>query len=742
MSFLRKMRYRLLSHICTGDAKRRYKEKYKKTKMNIANSVRACLETLNIVSVNDNKCIEYYNDYISLIERIRSGTYKGIYVMGSCDMGWFEVFKQRHHHIAEHLMKNDYIVICAMNPEYELDKTETIKQVSKNLYLVNFYDKSNWMKMITRIAFESDKIFYHLIGTERYTTCNDVEYLKSIGYKIVYEYFDELSKDIFPNLSDESIKRHHMFLKDKEVLIVATAQNLYSKATAHRTENVILSKNAVCLEDWIIDEDNYTPKEMLDIVASRKKIIGFYGSFAPWIDYEYIKHLAKEMPDCNIVMIGYDYEWGKGAFAKSRISELPNVHIINSQPYNKLKYFSQFFDVAMIPFRIYEVTNSVSPVKLFEFMAQGIPVVTSDMPECRLYDSCLIAKSKEEFVEKIKYALAMKDNKDFISKLKDDAAKNTWSARGEQVLELLNANMAETNDIILSIGIPCYNMESLIDVCLRSLHIRSIFKNIEVIVVNDGSLDRSSDLVKLYNSMFENRVIIVDKENGGHGSCINAAVKVASGKYFKLVDSDDYLDSVALLQHIHFLKNCNSDAVVTNYRRFFNDGSTEEVSYAHKLIEKEYVIGDFIDELMTDDGYLSYVHMHALTYKTSILKNIKITEKSFYVDNEYIAYPVKVVNNISYQNIHLYMYYIGRPGQSVNPEIAIKRSEQNYNIIKNIINFSESLSGRLKDYVQFIVYYESYFYVQYNNDPAKESEVLSYWKKTNSKYYELLKAIK
>lgn len=145
---------------------------------------------------------------------------------------------------------------------------------------------------------------------------------------------------------------------------------------------------------------------------------------------------------------------------------------------------------------------------------------------------------------------------------------------------------------------------------------------------------------------------------------------------------------------------------------------------------------------MTDDGYLSYVHMHALTYKTSILKNIKITEKSFYVDNEYIAYPVKVVNNISYQNIHLYMYYIGRPGQSVNPEIAIKRSEQNYNIIKNIINFSESLSGRLKDYVQFIVYHESYFYVQYNNDPAKESEVLSYWKKTNSKYYELLKAIK
>lgn len=733
---LKDLKYRLLSHILWGRKQQHYKRKWKDAKSKSLKKKFVKLSRL----FPTNTLTKDIADLSELQIALKCNDYAGIYVMGSCEMGWFEIFKQRHHHIAEYLMKQNFLIICAMNPLYELDKTNNIKFQSKNLALVNFYDKELWKQIIDTIALNTNSNkYYHLIGTERYTTPDNIGYLKSLNYQIVYEYFDEINREIFPNLSQMSLDRHELLLKDKDVLVIATSDNLYEKACKYRTQNVIKSLNAVNLGDWK-NADEFTPPVMEKILEKNHKIIGFYGSFAPWIDFELIKNLALSRPEYEIVMIGYDYEGGKGAFAKSKIQELENVHIIESQPYNKLKYFSQFFNIAILPFKLTEVTKSVSPVKLFEFMAQGLPVVSTDMQECRKYNTVLIGKDTNEFIYNVDKAISLKDDYKYIASLKETAKENTWETRGKQVLDALKKNI-KSKQPILTIGIPCYNMENFITrTCLKNLCVPSLVDDIEIIVIDDGSKDRSSELVNMYNSLYNNKIHLIKKENGGHGSCINSAIKHATGKYFKLVDADDYCDPVALVQHVNYLKSTDVDAIVTNYNRFYDSGVIEPVRFDDKLEEQTYNLEDFITAILKGVKFTSYAHMHSLTFKTALLKDIKITEHSFYVDNEYISYPITNVRTISFQNIYLYQYYLGRPGQSVNPETAKKRSGQNYQIIQNIIKFSENIKNPIiNEYILNICFHASIFYVMYADSEDKKDHLLQFWKEMSQENYDYLK---
>ncbi|MBR6730772.1 MAG: glycosyltransferase [Alphaproteobacteria bacterium] len=738
---VKELKYRLLAHITSGKKRERYKKKWKELRFLRRKKL---YNRLHSIFGQAQSCV-LNNDLTDLIVALKTHKYKGIYVMGSCDMGWFEVFKQRHHHIADYLMTQGFLIVCGMNPVYDLDKTDTISFKSKNLMLANFYDRTIWKKTIDTIAkyFDGTKC-YHLIGTEPATTIDDIKYVQSLNFKMVYEYFDEISKEIFPGLSETSIQRHDFLLKDEQTLVVCTSDNLFKKAQKYRTKNIIKSLNGVCLEDWE-NPQTMIPKEMDEVITTKHKIIGFYGSFAPWIDFDIIKNLALARPDYEIVMIGYDYEWGKGSFAKSKISELKNVHIIPSQPYNKLKYFAQFFDVAMLPFKLTEVTKSVSPVKLFEYMAQGIPVVSTDMQECRKYDVIYIGKDSDEFIKNVDTCMSLRNDENYVNRLKKMASENTWSARGQQVLNAIhNMEQTETDkNPILSIAIPCYNMEKyIVNQCLSNLYIDSLANDVELIVVDDGSSDRSIALVEMYNSLLSHPVKLIKKENGGHGSCINAGIKNATGKYFKLVDADDFCDPIALLQHVQYLKNCNSDVVMTNYNHFFEGGATSPVSFLDRMQEKDYTLDEFISAIMVDTNFTSYAHMHAVTIKTDCLKDVTITEHSFYVDNEYITYPLKNVKTVSFQNIFLYQYFLGRPGQSVNPEVAKKRAYQNLNIIHNIQSFLEGVSNPcLNKYILNILYHASIFYVEKSDNKTEKENLLEWWKVKDKEYFNKLEKL-
>ena len=147
---------------------------------------------------------------------------------------------------------------------------------------------------------------------------------------------------------------------------------------------------------------------------------------------------------------------------------------------------------------------------------------------------------------------------------------------------------------ILSIAVPVYNTEKYLRRCVDSMLVSSILENIEIILVNDGSKDGSINIMNEYKEKYPNTVVVIDKENGGHGSTINAALKVATGKYFRVLDSDDWFDSYNFEIFVNKLKDEDTDLVITNYKKeFIYSGVSVDVEW-HSLEEgKQYDFNTF-----------------------------------------------------------------------------------------------------------------------------------------------------
>ena len=132
----------------------------------------------------------------------------------------------------------------------------------------------------------------------------------------------------------------------------------------------------------------------------------------------------------------------------------------------------------------------------------------------------------------------------------------------------------------LSIIIPTYNVEKYIDRCLKSILLDSILEDIELIIVNDGSKDSSLQIARKYEKEYKDTIIVIDKENGGHGSTINAGLKAATGKYTKVIDSDDWVNVDDFENFVKELKKLDCDLVITNY--------TRELVFSEESIKFEY----------------------------------------------------------------------------------------------------------------------------------------------------------
>lgn len=141
---------------------------------------------------------------------------------------------------------------------------------------------------------------------------------------------------------------------------------------------------------------------MKQIVDKGKPIIGYYGALAKWFDYEKVKRLAIKRPDYEVVLIGINYD---RSYDRSGLDKLTNVSYLGIINYIDLITYSAFFDVCMVPFIKNDITDATSPVKIFEYMALEKPIVTTDINECKSYESCQIAYNDYDFIDKVDYAV-------------------------------------------------------------------------------------------------------------------------------------------------------------------------------------------------------------------------------------------------------------------------------------------------------------------------------------------------
>lgn len=267
---------------------------------------------------------------------------------------------------------------------------------------------------------------------------------------------------------------------------------------------------------------------------------------------------------------------------------------------------------------------------------------------------------------------------------------------------------------ILSISIAAYNIEKYVKKTLESFIIPEIMDDLEVILVNDGSKDHTSQLAHEIEHKYPNTFIIIDKKNGGYGSTINASVQVAHGKYFKTIDGDDWIEREGFIELINYLKSTNDDVIITNYARV-NDKTGKRIPTIFKCKEskKTFHFFDFYDN--------QEFYMQGITFKTSILKAMShaITEHSFYTDIEYILTPVPFIHTISFLNEDVYMYRVAVNEQSMSIDGKRKHIDEQLQILKKMIQYYNTwfekldkskqsyfniiLSGMLKSHITAIL---------------------------------------
>ena len=236
---------------------------------------------------------------------------------------------------------------------------------------------------------------------------------------------------------------------------------------------------------------------------------------------------------------------------------------------------------------------------------------------------------------------------------------------------------------LLSFAVPCYNSEAYMEKCIESLLPGG--KDVEILIVDDGSSDRTAEIADAYAERYPGIIRAIHQPNGGHGAAVNTGLKNAAGIYFKVVDSDDWLDRDSYLRVLKRLRtliklNTLPDMFLANYV-YEKEGSKHKKVMRQKGFPKEKMFG------WDDVGHLAkghYILMHSVIYRTQMLHDcgLQLPEHTFYVDNIYVYKPLPYVNNMYYMDVDLYRYYIGREDQSVNEKTMIRRIDQQIRVNK------------------------------------------------------------
>jgi glycosyltransferase involved in cell wall biosynthesis len=237
---------------------------------------------------------------------------------------------------------------------------------------------------------------------------------------------------------------------------------------------------------------------------------------------------------------------------------------------------------------------------------------------------------------------------------------------------------------LLSVVIPCYNSQDYMRYCIESLLPGG--ENVEILIVNDGSVDNTAEIANEYAKKYPTIVKAINQENGGHGEAVNTGIRNASGLYFKVVDSDDWVDIRAYLKILTTLNDLVSeeklvDMMISNFV-YEKEGAKYKKVMKYENVLPEGTVFTWDDIKSFRKG--QYILMHSVMYRTQLIKEcgLELPKHTFYVDNLFVYVPLEHVKKMYYMNVDFYRYFIGREDQSVQESVMIKRIDQQIKVNK------------------------------------------------------------
>jgi len=304
---------------------------------------------------------------------------------------------------------------------------------------------------------------------------------------------------------------------------------------------------------------------------------------------------------------------------------------------------------------------------------------------------------------------------------------------------------------LLTAAIPCYNSAAYMNRAIDTL--LSGGEEMEIIIINDGSSDDTQKIAMEYQTKHPSVIRVIHQDNGGHGEAVNTGLANATGLYFKVVDSDDWVNESALLQVMEVLKNLiadgkSPDLFLANYVYEKVDSKKKKViNYNWALPKEQIFTWDDIMHFKQSQNIL----MHSTIYRTKLLKScgIHLPKHTFYVDNIFVYQPLPYVKTLFYLDVNLYRYFIGRADQSVNEQVMIRRIDQQLKITKIMIEShnlmqikSKKLQNYMIKYLSMMMTVSSVFLIKEGSDESlvKKQDLWEYLKNYDRRLYKKIRS--
>lgn len=674
-----------------------------------------------------------------------------------------------HSRMQAYKKENLKVDLAVVNENYinksSISKFENIKVVSTGYNDIRKILQNKKYKKILIHFF--DEKYAQILDASDLTETEIIIY--SHGSDTLYRAWDRLNAKYFENITeipekvyktfpgkDDLIKRYNEKGNVKFVFVSNWAKNLSEKLIGIKYNNAyVISCN--------IDTDIFKYNEKKSDLRKKIFVIRKYDNLSTYS----IDIAVKVVLELSTRKIFDDLEfsfYGDGNYHDVLLAPLknfPNVHIYKKfLSHKEIAQVHKENGIGLFPTRF--DTQAVSSC---EAAMSGNVVITSNgvgteeyiHPNIGTYCDTENIKQYADLIEKIYF-----DEKLFkeLSKQTHDCVAKTCSYNNTigADLKLIKSkpNIAsfkykkQVNNPILTIAVPSYNVAKFLKAGIHSLIDNKYSNKLEILIINDGSKDDTAkigkELEKLTTNGDKSIVKLIDKPNGGHGSTINKGIELATGKYFKLMDGDDYFIEKDFLKFIEILEKEDSDIILTNYVADYaiDAVKTPVRNYSFMVPGVQYHLDN-----MKHFGY-GFEQWGPLlstsTYKTKILKdaNFKIDEHCFYVDMEYNFIGYLNSKTVIYYPLDIYNYYLGRAGQSVSAEsyrrnfknhekVTLRLIEEYYKIPKDV---SENKKYYLKNKI-IIPLVEAQYYILTQN--LKSPKEFRKFNKILKKYPEIYK---
>ena len=468
---------------------------------------------------------------------------------------------QRPQHFAKRFAENGHRVFY-INANFT--NPECTKEIEPGLFTVDFmstdcnaiyYSDSwagfeDWLKEKMDVLVQTYAIRDAIVVLDYPNWIECAEYLRvNYGFKMVADYMDDATG--FLGTTTEALKENCLRMLKNCDLIIPSSQFLYDIANQYNDKLVVV-RNGTEVHHF---------RQALDMeVKKERPVVGYYGAVSHWFAWETVCYLAKNLPECDIVIIGAVTEY------KDKLERYSNIKLLGEMDYKKLPEHLAYFDVCLIPFDTStNLIKATNPVKFYEYLSAGKRIVATEIPELEPFRDQYVYMSNDnkQFLEYVKLCLSGKDTLASKEECIAFAAENDWQHRYE-------AFAAACADVVpkVSVIVLTYNNLKLNQYCISSILNQTAYPNYELIVLDNLSTDGTVEYLKELEQQNHPRLkIVFNTENSGFAGGNNKAIKLSSGKYVVLLNNDTVITRgwlTAMVKHLENDAQCGMVGAVTN----------------------------------------------------------------------------------------------------------------------------------------------------------------------------------